>query len=192
MIVIKRLARAVYLTGKTWNAGHLIKEIGGVWDGKKKAWKVALGMADEAERLAASVNRIREWWQGDSAEWWIGLEESDEAKEMARRLSAARPPEEPSPDDLELARKLIAGHSWVFAKTMPKCPHYYTLRRNWYVDADFVWLVELIRRCGVPEFWGKVKHIYFCEGEWKYWSMGAPLAATILVNRARIEAPGRR
>lgn len=72
------------------------------------------------------------------------------------------------------------------AKTMPGIPHAYTLRQNWNnKDVTFDQAVQGIRDFGEPRhFYSKV-YIYLDAGEWQYWTMGAPLKDTILINRAR-------
>jgi hypothetical protein len=82
-------------------------------------------------------------------------------------------------------RDFIAAHKWTFAKSMPKTPHEYTLRRNARDDAEFVAVVQEIRRRGEQRFFGSRPYVYFDLGEYEYWTMGAPLGETILINRAK-------
>lgn len=84
--------------------------------------------------------------------------------------------------DLEFLRDLIARSRWVFAKTMPQNPHWYTLRKE-ATDAEFVRFVELIREHGEPrQFWRRT-YIELDVDDHYYWTMGSPIAETILVNR---------
>jgi hypothetical protein len=83
-------------------------------------------------------------------------------------------------------REFITYHRWVFAKTMPQHPHEYTLRKHARSELEFEAVVAYIRECGVPERFGRATYIYLPVDDWKYWTMGAPLPATILINRARI------
>lgn len=175
----------VYLTGDTRNAEHLIKPLGAVWDDIKRCWCVALERLPEAEVLAADVNRIRKTWPGNSAEWWLGREDTEEARMMYAKLTSLENPPVPSAEDLGRARELIKVNSWQFAKTMRWCPHWYTLRRRWSSQDDFEWFVRFVRLYGVVESWRNYRHVYFYDQGWKYWSMGAPVETTILVNRAR-------
>jgi hypothetical protein len=89
-------------------------------------------------------------------------------------------------EDIE---KLFNEAGWRDAKTMPKIPHAYTLRKNW-EDQRFVDVVNYIREHGrVEEFriYNTVKeYTYLYIGDYKYWTMGAPIEQTILINRARI------
>lgn len=75
---------------------------------------------------------------------------------------------------------------------MPKYPHWYTLRKNWNSDNDFIEFVKFIRLNGYPVFFGNRKYIYFNINGFKYWTMGCPInnsdgsPCTILINRAKI------
>ena len=44
-----------------------------------------------------------------------------------------------------------------------------------------------IREHGYRQRWGPYNHHHIDLDGWKYWTMGAPLAETILINRARLE-----
>jgi hypothetical protein len=94
------------------------------------------------------------------------------------------------------ARAYIATVRWQFAKTMPEWPHEYTLR-DWRQDleSEFFEFVTLIRREGIVKPWPRdaaaplYHHTYLELDGWEYWSMGAPVAETILVNRALLAQP---
>ena len=95
-------------------------------------------------------------------------------------------PEQTLPPDV--AAKVLAcleRQTWVFAKTMPWVPHWYTLRRNWSSDAEFVRVVELMREHGQDEEYGKAKrrHRVLVLGGFKYWTMESDITDTILINR---------
>lgn len=91
------------------------------------------------------------------------------------------------------ARAYIEVVEWRFAKTMPQWPHEYTVR-EWREDltAQFVSFVELIRRAGVVKPWPegiavpRYHHTYLDVDGWDYWTMGAPVAETTVINRARL------
>jgi hypothetical protein len=83
----------------------------------------------------------------------------------------------------------VEGSPWQFAKTMPKVPHEYTLRRKQADELAFEQAVQFIREHGWRKRWGRYHHHYWNAGAWKYWTMGAPVAETVLVNRALLE-PG--
>ena len=90
----------------------------------------------------------------------------------------------------------IRAHTWIFAKTMAHNPHEYTLRKHSRSEDEFVRFVVHIREAGyVLKFAGRP---YKCldVGPHRYWTMGAPLDKTILINRAKnapkAKAPRRR
>lgn len=89
----------------------------------------------------------------------------------------------PTLDDV--ARALIR-HRWIFAKTMPKTPHWYTLRKEWTAPPEFEAVVQFIRDKGYQTRYGGRFYTCFNLNGYKYWSMGAPLPETILINRAVI------
>ena len=80
----------------------------------------------------------------------------------------------------------IEEQQWTFANTMPEWPHEYIVRER--VDEQlFGDLVRHIRAHGYEgRFYEKV-HTYFEEAGTVYWTMGAPLEETTIVNRCRSE-----
>jgi hypothetical protein len=78
------------------------------------------------------------------------------------------------PADLQRVGTLLSAQQWIFAKTMPDNPHWYTLRKLWQRDEDFVWSVELIRRYGYEEIYESRPHTVLNVDDMKYWTMGAP------------------
>lgn len=88
---------------------------------------------------------------------------------------------------LDFFSRNMDANSFRFAKTMPKHPHWYTLRDKWADDAKFVKCVNLIREHGYKEYFYRTPFMRLdCNG-YKYWTMGAPVDETILINRAKIE-----
>ena len=92
-------------------------------------------------------------------------------------------PADPFPEELRL---FVDQEKWTYAKTMPKWPHEYIVRER--VDEClFSQLVRHIRARGYDGcFYGK-KITYYEEDGMLYWTMGAPLEETIVVNRCRKE-----
>jgi SAM-dependent methyltransferase len=83
----------------------------------------------------------------------------------------------------EAAGRLLLVQDWIFAKTMPKNPHEYTLRRKWQEDNDFITVARYIREHGYRAYyWGK-PYMQLDVNEHFYWTMGAPISETILINR---------
>ena len=85
----------------------------------------------------------------------------------------------PFPPELQ---EFVVDQEWTYAKTMPKWPHYYVVRER--VDEVlFVELVNHIRNLGYEgKFYAK-DITYFDEGGMTYWTMGAPVKETIIINR---------
>jgi hypothetical protein len=77
----------------------------------------------------------------------------------------------------------LATARWQFAKTMPTTPHEYTLRK-WNDDDLFDKAVAFIRANGYVDVFGGRKYTYYDYAGHQYWTMGSPIAATILINRA--------
>ena len=83
-------------------------------------------------------------------------------------------------------RDFIGGQSWTFAKTMREWPHEYIVREG--VDARlFEDLVAHIRGFGREGRYYDKTLTYYEEAGLTYWTMGAPLAETTVVNRCRSE-----
>lgn len=83
-------------------------------------------------------------------------------------------------------RDFIKFVHWTYAKTMPEWPHEYIVRDR--VDEElFIRLVKHIRNHGYEgRFYSKPITYYDYEGM-TYWTMGAPIEETIIVNRCRKE-----
>jgi len=83
------------------------------------------------------------------------------------------------PEDL---RAFVAEQTWTYAKTMPKWPHEYIVRDR--VDEDlFVQMVRHIRTHGHEGRFYSRKITYFDEDGMAYWTMGAPIDETKIINR---------
>ena len=81
--------------------------------------------------------------------------------------------------------RFIEIQQWTFAKTMPKNPHEYIVRDRVKDDSMFNAFVAYIRRYGRTGNWGKQLYYYLQVGPHLYWSMGAPVEATTIVNRRK-------
>ncbi len=87
------------------------------------------------------------------------------------------------PDDI---REFIDSAHWTFARTMPLWPHEYIVRGR--VDEDlFVRLVHHIRQHGYEGRFYRKSITYYEDRGLVYWTMGAPLDETIIINRCRRE-----
>ncbi len=80
--------------------------------------------------------------------------------------------------------EFVDSQKWIFAKTYAnKAPHSYCLKKNCENIERFNQAVQFIRDNGVKEFFYRKAFIYFYHDGYKYWTMGAPIAQTILINR---------
>lgn len=101
--------------------------------------------------------------------------------------------EVPSRKDVAWAREFIAARSWREAVTYREtAPHEYVVRK-WESGAlgraDFDQFVTAIRLFGYADFYFRVRHIYWPIDDHKYWTMGWPVEETVVINRARLDAP---
>ena len=86
----------------------------------------------------------------------------------------------------EALRRFVDEERWTFAKSMPDWPHEYLVRER--VDgALFELLVRHIRAHGTEGRFYRKPITYYEEAGLVYWTMGAPLAETIIINRCRKE-----
>lgn len=83
-------------------------------------------------------------------------------------------------------REMIARCQWKFARTMPFAPHEYIVRNKCpLTDEEFVYFIDMQRRFGVKERWGKYNNPYLYIDDYKYWTMGDPYDKTTVINRAK-------
>lgn len=76
----------------------------------------------------------------------------------------------------------VESVEWTFAKTMPEWPHEYIVRKN-VTEKAFLTLASFIRTHGHEGPFYDKTYIYFEENGLVYWTMGAPLEETIIINR---------
>lgn len=84
----------------------------------------------------------------------------------------------------------LTTHGYTFAKTMPKHPHWYTIRHDWEDDDQFVNAVKLIRKYGYDRRFYSKHYTSFDLNEYYYWTMGEPINKdgkpwTYIINRAK-------
>ena len=85
--------------------------------------------------------------------------------------------------DLE---QFVNRERWTCAKTMPEWPHEYLVRGR--VDPRlFEDLVRHIRSQGYEGRFYHKKLTYYEEDGLVYWTMGAPVAETTIINRCRTQ-----
>jgi len=85
-------------------------------------------------------------------------------------------------------KELLENASFVFAKTMPNNPHWYTLKKTWVNRFEFEEVAQYIRDNGYVEVFKGKKYIMFAFNGFKYWTMGNPITetSTILINKAKL------
>ncbi len=80
----------------------------------------------------------------------------------------------------------VAARSWRFAKTYALvCPHFYTMRG----DGDrkeFEEAVRFLRSVGFQAYWHTKLGIYYIRGDFYYWTMGAAIEDTTVLNKAEL------
>jgi hypothetical protein len=82
-------------------------------------------------------------------------------------------------DDL---RRFIGGEHWKFAATLPDWPHEYLVRER--VDRRlFERVVSHIRSYGSEGRYYEREIRYYEEAELVYWTIGAPVEQTVIINR---------
>lgn len=81
--------------------------------------------------------------------------------------------------------EILLSKSYRFAKTMTKHPHSYTLKQNWKSDIEFKEVVKFIREHSYTEYFYNKPYQMFNLNGFKYWTMGAPIDETILINRTQ-------
>ncbi len=94
------------------------------------------------------------------------------------------------------AHAYIAEVRWQFAKTMPQWPHEETVR-EWRQDLEreFFEFVAPIRGDGSVKPWQRdaatprYHHTYLELDCTEYWTMGAPVPDTTVINQAHLEQP---
>ena len=95
-------------------------------------------------------------------------------------------------DTIEDFKRFVGKRSWRYAATMPQWPHEYTVRRFDDPQAEqdlFEAAVNLIRAQGEPRVFaptGKTSIYLDVDGR-QYWTMGASVEETIIINRAWLD-----
>lgn len=104
-------------------------------------------------------------------------------------IAQAAPPERWLPLwNAEDARSYIASVKWRHARP-PQPPHEYTVRDWSQVQKEFLAFAQLIQSTGVLKMWGQYVHAYLELDDVDYWTMGARVPETMVINRAPVGAP---
>jgi hypothetical protein len=84
-------------------------------------------------------------------------------------------------------KRFVECAPWIFAKTYAKdWPHEYIVRKQ-VAESDFFELVQHIRSHGYQGRFYKKEITYYDEDGLIYWTMGAPIEETTIINRCRKE-----
>lgn len=95
--------------------------------------------------------------------------------------------------DFDKLRSMISRCQWTFAKTMPFAPHEYIVRNKCPLTTEeFEYFVTTQREHGVKERWGKYNFPYLYIDKYKYWTMGAPVEETTVINRAKVDVEEKK
>lgn len=87
---------------------------------------------------------------------------------------------------LRRAVELLESKHWTFAKTMPRNPHFWSVRKDWHAEEEwFSDVVAFILRHGQDEIFGKTRYRVLHANGWKYWNMNETPDGTNLINRCR-------
>lgn len=89
----------------------------------------------------------------------------------------------------EKMRDFVKLFEWIFAKTYTNIyPHEYIVKTK--LDSmywkDFEDIVRYIRKSGFEAYYKQRKGKYYILDEYYYWTMGAPVEETIILNRAKL------
>lgn len=87
----------------------------------------------------------------------------------------------------EEVRHWLEGQRWHYARSRPDNPHSYCLRREANDEKTFAQIVEYIREYGSPYPWWGAVYEQLPLGDHCYWTMGASIANTELINRKSLE-----
>jgi hypothetical protein len=87
----------------------------------------------------------------------------------------------------EDVQRWLESQRWHYASSRPDNPHSYCLRQEAEDQESFERVVEYLGEYGSPyPWWGKV-YPQYVAGEHAYWTMGATLENTELINRKTLE-----
>lgn len=92
-----------------------------------------------------------------------------------------------SKEDCEFLLDCIGRNRWSWASTMPTIPHEYIVRKRCSLShEEFDKFVILQRNHGIHMKWGRYNFPYLHVDGYKYWTMGAPINETVIINRQKL------
>ncbi len=83
------------------------------------------------------------------------------------------------------AVETLEGLEFRFAKTMPRNPHWYVVRDRHLPYREFNACTEAIRSAGRKIWWEGRPYVHLLANGFSYWTMGAPVEDTVVINRKR-------
>lgn len=86
-------------------------------------------------------------------------------------------------------RRFVDGHRWKFAKSMPKIPHWYVVRKTCRDDEEFVLAMRAIGEFGYDDNFFKVRVRYIDLDGHRFWTLGYTYESTYILNRAENNHP---
>ena len=129
-------------------------------------------------------NALRRFMKTQDASLRSMVEPKDFSLRVMRRFQLDIPEE-----TLAAIRSTIEAGTWTFASSMPWIPHFYVVRGKTLPYNLFVKLAIWVRHYGYDANHGYGVHRYLDVDGLRYWTMGAPLYETTILNRARITPP---
>jgi hypothetical protein len=96
-----------------------------------------------------------------------------------------------TPEQLARIGYLLESHPFRFAKTMPRNPHWYTLRHEWQDVGYGVFeeVVRAIREHGYTEWFGSYPWRMLNVNGFKYWTYYSSYVEEVIVLNRKLLAP---
>lgn len=90
------------------------------------------------------------------------------------------------PEEYDKLREMIARCQWTFAKAMPWCPHEYIVRGKCPLSSEeFMYFVDMQRRYGKIQRWGKYILPYLHIDGYKYCTTEERIEETSVIYRKK-------
>ncbi|MSO44775.1 MAG: hypothetical protein EXQ74_05655 [Thermoleophilia bacterium] len=80
----------------------------------------------------------------------------------------------------------VTDHEFVVANTMKGIPHSYLVRKRSRDSDEFSSATHFIRDNGFKRPFYRKVYAYYRVGDYAYWTMGAAVEETVLINRAHV------
>lgn len=80
----------------------------------------------------------------------------------------------------------VSNQQWKAARNLPNAPHDYIVKTDKNQEL-FLSAARFIRENGYVTYFWKRRYVYYDHDGYHFWTMGAPLAETTILNRAKIK-----